>query len=555
MANLEIVTSETTVELAVISGAQQSDITSAVNAHAALTTGVHGVGASTVDSAANRDAAIAAHNASATAHVDELVNYNAACDWYVDSINGSDSNNGFTPSAAFATIAKLLTVLQAGDVVGLVRGSKWNEQLTIAVNNVKVLAVGNGQPPIFDSADVVLNASFTKTVGRTNLYQVTVTTNFTASEPQFVRVWEDSVGLPIATSEANCDATPRSYWVATHDAVSVTVYVHASSSANVTTNGRLYEISKRTSGVYSFFASGTTVDGVTCKRPCGNGGGIKVGPFSTVSNCRVDDANKHNFHGLRGTNFNNCIAFDAYYNSDSTAFVLNDDTPSGQSSTFESCQAIMPRFNSLMTGFYGHKNVSGSFGTVTFSNCSTLNCAIGFAFADSSRVVYNNCSGTDNRYDFSLANPGTYAIVGGNFISAQASSGFINNVTSVITLSIAKVKSSKDDIQNAHVFASVASTISITDSIFISTKTTTTNQNTVYFSVGGGTLYCRNNNYRAPGVTNGPYIYFLTTTTTLDSDYNTFEEADMWFNVNGGNYGTLAAYQAGTGQDANSVVG
>lgn len=68
MANLEIVMDERTVELAVISGAQQSDITSVVNAHAALATGVHGVGASIVDSAAARDAAINAHNASALAH-------------------------------------------------------------------------------------------------------------------------------------------------------------------------------------------------------------------------------------------------------------------------------------------------------------------------------------------------------------------------------------------------------------------------------------------------------------------------------------------------------
>ncbi len=68
MANLEIVMDETTVELAVISGAQQSDITSAVNAHSALATGVHGVGASTVSSAADVSVAVAAHNALATAH-------------------------------------------------------------------------------------------------------------------------------------------------------------------------------------------------------------------------------------------------------------------------------------------------------------------------------------------------------------------------------------------------------------------------------------------------------------------------------------------------------
>jgi hypothetical protein len=44
----------------------QADAQSKVDTHAALTTGIHGVGASTVDSAANRDSAIETHRSSAT---------------------------------------------------------------------------------------------------------------------------------------------------------------------------------------------------------------------------------------------------------------------------------------------------------------------------------------------------------------------------------------------------------------------------------------------------------------------------------------------------------
>lgn len=68
MADVTLESTEEVIQLVSVSGASTSDITSAVNAHSALTTGVHGVGASTVDSAADRNTAIAAHNALATAH-------------------------------------------------------------------------------------------------------------------------------------------------------------------------------------------------------------------------------------------------------------------------------------------------------------------------------------------------------------------------------------------------------------------------------------------------------------------------------------------------------
>lgn len=526
MADVLLTSTEEIIQLVSVSGASQGDIASAVSSH----------------------------NALATAHIAELITYNAACDWYVDSVNGSDSNTGLAPNIAFATIAKVMTVLTAGDVIGLVRGSTWHEQLTIAVNNVKVIAVGNGLPPVFEGADVVANASFTKTGGYTNIYQVTVTTNYTASEPQFVRVWEDSVGLPITATLAALDTTPRAYFVATHDAVSVTVYVHASSSADITANGRLYEISKRTSGVYSFFASGTVVDGVTCRRPCGNGGAIKVGAFSTVANCISEDGNKHNFYARRGTNYYNCLARDAYFNDQATAFVLNDDTPNGETSNYDSCVVLMPLYTSYMTGFYGHHNVSGSFGKVTYSNCKTTNCASGWALSDATSAEYRNCYGTNNRYDFALTNAGTFSIIGGEYISIYAGSAMINNTVNACTIIVSSVLSDKSDLQNGHVFSGVASTVSIVNCKFIARKTNATFQIGTYMSVTGGSLYLRNNRYEAPNLAAGPYFIFCASTTTLDSDYNSFARANMYANVNGGNYATIADYQTATGQDAHSVI-
>lgn len=68
MADVLLTSTEEVIQLTSVSGASTADITSAVNAHSALATGVHGVGASTVASAVSVAAAVTAHNASATAH-------------------------------------------------------------------------------------------------------------------------------------------------------------------------------------------------------------------------------------------------------------------------------------------------------------------------------------------------------------------------------------------------------------------------------------------------------------------------------------------------------
>lgn len=68
MADVSLTSTEEVIQLTSVSGASTADITSAVNAHSALATGVHGVGASTVASAVSVAAAVTAHDASALAH-------------------------------------------------------------------------------------------------------------------------------------------------------------------------------------------------------------------------------------------------------------------------------------------------------------------------------------------------------------------------------------------------------------------------------------------------------------------------------------------------------
>ena len=169
-------------------------------------------------------------------------------DWYVDSVNGDDGNDGRAPSRAFKTIARLEAApLAEYDKVGVARNSNFREQLDIAIDNLTVADYGTGSLPVFDASAIAANATFTKTGGRTNVYEITVSPDVDGVTT-FINVWENDSFLTLATDVANCDATPGSYYVTSHVVAPLTIYVHASDSSDVRTNNKDYEHGQRRYG-------------------------------------------------------------------------------------------------------------------------------------------------------------------------------------------------------------------------------------------------------------------------------------------------------------------
>ena len=128
--------------------------------------------------------------------------------WYVDSVNGNDTNSGKSPATAFRTISAATSHLGAGDSIGLARGSQWREQFTLPAANIMVGAYGSGNRPLLDASDAIATGDWSKTAGSTVTYQ--------ASEPHdiatgktFIRVWENGALLKYQTSVALVDANPR----------------------------------------------------------------------------------------------------------------------------------------------------------------------------------------------------------------------------------------------------------------------------------------------------------------------------------------------------------
>jgi parallel beta-helix repeat protein len=89
-----------------------------------------------------------------------------AATYYLDSVNGNDTNDGSSPATAWKTLAKVnASKFSPGDTILLRRGGTWREQLTFPSSGAKdapiVLdAFGEGPLPVISGADLVPPAAW-----------------------------------------------------------------------------------------------------------------------------------------------------------------------------------------------------------------------------------------------------------------------------------------------------------------------------------------------------------------------------------------------------------
>ena len=473
--------------------------------------------------------------------------FTPAHDWYVDNNIGLDTNAGIYPWAPFKTIAKLLTVLSTGESVGLANRSVWREQLTIPANNISVYAYGYGAAPILRASDIQPNASFTKTGGRTNVYQIDITPDWEAGK-SWVNAWQDGVFLARASSVANCDATAGSYYPSS-DSGTITLYIHATDSSSVITNAKVYEATIRRFGVDSYLVTGTVISGVQTDRQLHEDGSFRLGQNSSAVDVTAKDGSKHNIYVRTGTTLTSCAAVDCYYAGLSVAmFVYNDDTPANEGVTFTSCTATKTGDHTGVEGFYGHKNTSGSFGIVSFISCAAVGCSNGFNGTDAT-LVYTSCTVTDwHNTAFYLGSATT--LTSCSWVGANVNMRAVEVVTTgAVVISGGTATFTGHPAGGYGVFAFDQNNVNLT-------ITNWTCVGTDYGAYVGGTstggtiavtgTYWNGVNRCIDTSTGGP---------ALTSDYNHFSAAGQDNRVQSTSYADIATYQAGTGQDAHSTIG
>jgi hypothetical protein len=315
-----------------------------------------------------------------------------AANWYVDSVHGNDANSGRDIDHPFKTIGRLLASnITPRQTIALKAGSHWRETLTVPAADILVTSYGKGQKPLLDASDVVIHTLWGKVPGTKNVYQVSVPID---ADPNitWVNAWEDGKFLVRATSIANCDATPGSYYPSAdtgNGTIPITLYIHTGNGSNPATNGKLYEYSKRQNAFVSVDPK-VTVLGLWTRRNLNNNGSFALtGMGSLAVDILITDGGKHNAYISPGVSMTDVTLENQYYaGNDFIMVVINANGMAGDS-TFTRVHA----YSTVSTGAVGagigsHSNDDKAFtGTFTCVDCEVDNMGGGFALGGWNNVV------------------------------------------------------------------------------------------------------------------------------------------------------------------------
>jgi hypothetical protein len=234
--------------------------------------------------------------------------------------------------------------------------------------------------PIIRCTDI-LTGSWANSTDRadanTNVYSRSVT--WTGENALWLSVWEDSARLAWASSIANCQSTPGSFYIATGNLLSAasnspqTLYVHPKASTNANSDGKVYEWSARDCGVR--VGDDSTVRRIWCKQSPGAAGGIVGGERCLAEDCIGEGGVVHDILLASGTQ-RRCIGWINYIDSRITPLSLEFYTniATGLSGLWENCVVVSVGGG---TAFGGHSGGSTFYDMWRLTGCSVQGAAIG----------------------------------------------------------------------------------------------------------------------------------------------------------------------------------
>lgn len=486
-----------------------------------------------------------------------------AFDMYVDSVGGSDANSGKTPALAKQTIAGLGTIT-TGMRVGLKRGSVWREQLSIAAGSVRVGAYGTGAMPILDAADVV-GANWTKTAGRTNIYEFTFT-NPTSYAGGFPSLWENGARLRWIADLTSLDAAPGRMYAATTTGATITVYVYPTGGGDPNANGKTYEVAKR---LYALNMDGDAcvASDIHTKRQLHNDGSLRLaGASCRAYRCLAEDGTKHNAYvGVNGAMYD-CIAWkhDWPERTALTMFVAYVGVGTGYSAGFYRCVAVGEPTKSLVgtggttaAGFYAH-NTSASTGiwdAITYEDCSAygvnkgFDCTAGVARYIRPYVREARIAAAGNSTVTYCTDMSSVEVAGATLAMTQAFENFKGDCYIEGLRDYGRTTTSKGRVYGS---STPAMTLNVTKSVFYRPTGMTGAYYMVFPAGTGAVAACTQNVFVG---LNDTLDTAMRLTNGGTSENNIFWNANLDVRVGGSVYSTIAAYRAAQPtMDVNSMV-
>lgn len=491
-------------------------------------------------------------------------------DYYVDGVNGSDSNTGLTSSQAFRNISALPTI-SAGQSVGLANGSHWRQQLTINADNVTVTGYGSGALPILDASDQISNASLTKTPGYTNVYNSATTTFTMGGGIAWANMWEtggpgdSSTGtfLSATSSIAAVDATACSYYIPTMTTSLMPsaqpIYVHSCDSTSPVSNGYTYEVAQRAG--LSMTSRNGIVRNIEGRKNAANDGSIILqgdGYSYAVNNVVARDGGKHNILLSGGSTLASSTIINSYYNASGIGggmIEFHDGIGSGLPVTISTtaCQTDQIVTGNGTANCAGSHASSGNLGAVTLNNIWVIakNDAQlgGFSFGNAGQITATSVYGSQLSGGFSL-NSGNNLILGNsqfvsfNSIGNQPISTNANNLQ--ISISGSKFCSTNNTQGIIRIVGNSGTSVNLSSNSFYLLSPNANSKATVRNNGTGASFTFNNNDF-------GGNTQFYTplqdtgSSNTFSGDNNIYESASFpaqWQLNNGSTITTLAAWKA-----------
>lgn len=308
--------------------------------------------------------------------------------WFVDQVNGLDTNLGNSEFFPFKTLAAAKTAVgsKTNQRIALKCGSVWKEELSIGtagsgINGTTLLSYGTGAQPFIDGSEAIPNVNFTLASGQTVTYQANVTLQGAAGggapATEQRLVWEDGRFLLQATSIANCEATAGSFFYSSGTSSTPTIYVHASDGSNPSLNGKLYEFNCRFVCV-DLYGDNCRASNIRTRRQRANNGSLNLnGDYCWFINCTMEDGHKHASLTWEGGGYVGCTFKNAYNGTSGSPNFLVFNKPTGTSKglTVQGCAFtvdvnVIPNSSSVLqagvSSVICHCN-SGDFGLLSAS--------------------------------------------------------------------------------------------------------------------------------------------------------------------------------------------
>jgi len=525
------------------------------------------------------------------------------CDYYVDSVSGSDANGGTSSSAPLQHLAAVPAVPD-GSTICLRRGSTFTDTLWIGTNantrndiTVEDYGPSNLPPPMIDNSDVIPPSAWSAVGGSyPNLYQATVpgpgtsisSPYGTSSIPDiYINVWEcknapctptgeggDDDFLLSTSTEAGANSQPGSYYIAGQnpatgngpaDSGSLTIYLSATDGSDPATNGYTYTYSHRFAGL-EIDGNNAVVTNIASKKGALNDGSIvQYGDngSATFNDIEADQGGKHNMLCAGGCTVNNSKFVDEYYTNGNMFVAFNGSGP-GLPVTLNNDTFIdgVP-LSSAVTAFYGHNGDGTFFPSFTLNGGLIEKIAGGAANFAGGSVTTNDliingltcydvygCASTQGSTTLTVADSQQYSATGTLHYAFNAAGSYAD--LSIASTSMCGAYDQQAAVTNyagtqTHVGITVASsTIYIIGGSFA---------NTGIYQGGANSTVSLSGTVIDSNQANVKWVNLATSSASYSGDYNSFVLPDVTKGVVGTTtYTGLAAWQTATGQDAHSTT-